>query len=304
HMAAASHFGKAGSAGPYGPPKVALTSQSDGAAWRFDPLEFTGGARVCDTFHCQFIAEIQKTDNPFVNHADLLVSLREPDTGKSLQAIRINNAKSGQVAEFALPRSALPAGAFEIVVSPAAGGYQVVCYPRGLGIVRGTSGFEWNYVKAFGLSLIGLTVFLALTILGSTLLTPNVSIFFATGVGVAGACMNFLREYLETRRAPSALSMPIGPMEGIHPFLTNLRSGVGALGESAEAVVLQTASELVETVTFGLVPDWSRFDGVDAVLNRVSVPPGAFGSSLIYAGIYCLACVILAAVIFSRRELK
>ncbi len=304
HMVAASDFGgKHSEAGADGG-KARLTSQGQSAFWRFDAVRFTGGERGGDLIHCQFIGEIQKSDNPFVNHPDLLVTLREPEGGRVLQQARINNVKSGRMAEFTLKRSTLPQGGFEITVSPAVPGYQVVCYPRGLGVITGTGGFEWNYLKTFGLSLIGLTVFLALTVAGSTLLTPNVSIFFATGAGMAGACMSFLREYVETRYTATSLTAPLVPGEGVHPFLGGLRTGAGAFGESAFATVLQAASDIIGTVTFGAVPDWSRFDSVNLLLNRVAVPARTFGPSLLYAGIYCAVCVVLGSVIFGRRELK
>jgi len=276
---------------------VALSSTSQRAVWRYKGLAFGGRALEGGAVHCVFQGEIAKADNEFVTHTDLMVYLLDAG-GAVVDEMRIANAKSGQVIEFTLPARYAAGGDFAIGVSPAVKGYKVFCYRRGLGVITSVTGFEWNYVKTFALAFIGLAVFAAVVVAGSTFLSQNVSIFFAMGVGIIGACMSFLREY--SRVNPEFVER----FEGRHIFLTHLRTGHDAFGESVTMTVTQTAGEILQTVVFGIVPDWGRFNGVDFALDRVNVPGPVFGDALLYAAIYCAACVVVGAFAFGRRELK
>jgi hypothetical protein len=299
---AAANFGAKG--GTAAGNHVELTSTAQKAVWEFKGLAFSGRALEGGMAHCRFVGEIVKADNEFVNHTDLLVSVVDPATGNAIAKERINNVKSGQTVEFTFSAEQLPKSDFEIAVSPAVDGYRVFCYRRGLGVITGISGFEWNYIKTFGLAFMGLAVFIALAVAGSTFLSANVSILFSVGMGSAGACMGFFKEYLQTIYGEVFGSTTLVGIEGRHVFFTHVPGGADALGQSISAIVTQTAVQIFNRIIFGLVPDWSKFNGVDYVLDKASIPASVFGRMLLYAGIYCAACIVVAAFAFGRRELK
>jgi len=281
-----------------------LASEAHRATWQFTGPRFSGRAPEGGEIHCRFVAEIAKADNEFVTHTDLLVSLVNPQTGGTLEQLRINNAKSGQVVEFAIPAQNIPTGDFSITVSPAINGYKVICHRNWLRVVTSISGFEWSYVKAFALAFIGLTIFVSLTVAGSTFLSANVSIFFSIGAGVMGACIGFFREYLQTIYATALGATALAGPEGRHVLFTHLRTGAEALGESVAVTITQTASQVFNNVIFNALPDWQRFNGADFIAGRRDIPAAEFGHSLIYAGIFCAVCIVVAAFAFGRRELK
>ena len=297
-------FGFQSGEGKPEPGYAILTSTAHRAIWQFRSPQFGGRALEGGKLHCRFVAEIAKADNEFVTHTDLLVFLTDPRTGNAVEQLRIINAKSGQIVEFAIPAQKMPKGDFSIAVSPAVNGYKVICHKNWLRVVTSIQGFEWSYVKAFALALLGLTVFVSLTVGGSTFLSANVSIFFSTGAGALGACVGFFREYLQTLYATALGETTLVGPDGRHVLLTHLRAGAEALGESVSITITQTASQVFNNVIFSALPDWQRFNGADFIVGRKDLPTAEFGHSLIYAGIYCAVCVLVAAFAFGRRELK
>lgn len=299
----AADFGTAATKTENAPRFVVLSSAAEQAVWRFRGISFSRSALAGGAMTCRCVAEIARSDNPFVTHADLIARLLEPD-GKMLEEVRIKNAQSGQTIEFTIPAEKISGGDFDIAISPAENGHKIACYPRGLVVLIGVSPFEWNYLKTFGLAFVGLTVFLSVAIAGSTFLSANVSIFFSTGVALAGGCIGFLREYMGALTTALQLSPAFTGVEGRHVYLTHLRGGWDAVGESVAAMFSQSMSHALDTITFGLVPDWGRFSGIDSLMQRMELTLSSEGNSLLYAAVYCVACLTAAAVIFGRRELK
>jgi Cu-processing system permease protein len=123
-----------------------------------------------------------------------------------------------------------------------------------------------GYLIAFGLIAMELVVIVAVATLFSSFTTPMLSSLFTVGVYVLGHLSRELRQ----------------------------------LGAQAEVGGMDTIS----AVLFELLPDLEAFNVTIAAVHQLPIPMGEVGWATVYGLGYAIAILILASIVFARRDFR
>ncbi len=153
--------------------------------------------------------------------------------------------------------------------------------------------FEWNLVKALLLLLLGLMVAAALAVMGSTVLSPMVSICFGFFVCFLGNIVVGMRSIAATLTHSGTALLDMYPQtyqlaaEGPPPWVVMVNQSVR---------YLLTGLSLV-------VPDFRKFYAADFLIEGINVHARFLGWAALYSALYTGGALVLAWLLFRRREM-
>jgi len=153
--------------------------------------------------------------------------------------------------------------------------------------------FEWNLTKALLPLLLGLTVAAALAVMGSTVLSPMVSICF-------GFFVCFLGNIVEGMRNMAATLSQAGT-----PLL-DMYAGMYQLTAEAPPPWVVMINQTVYYLLTGLslaVPDFRKFYAAHFLVDGLNVHGWFLGWAALYAALYAGGGLVLAWLLFRRREM-
>jgi len=153
--------------------------------------------------------------------------------------------------------------------------------------------FEVNLTKALVLLLLGLTVAAALAVMGSTVLSPMVSVCFGFFICFLGNIVAGMQTIAAT------LSQPGTALLDIYPTFTQLAP------ESAPVwvVVVNQAIRYLLTGLSIVVPDFRNFYAYPFLKQGHNVPTEFLGLALLYFVLYGGGALLLGCLLFRRREM-
>jgi len=153
--------------------------------------------------------------------------------------------------------------------------------------------FEWNLVKMLLALLLGLTVAAALAVMGSTVLSPMVSICFGFFVCFLGNIVEGMRSIAATLNQPGTALLDLTP-------------GMYRLTAEAAPTWVLVVNQTVRYLLTGLsmvVPDFGNFYATPYLKQGYSVPGEFLLSALLYFLVYAGGALVLAWLLFRRREM-
>ena len=165
--------------------------------------------------------------------------------------------------------------------------------PRDLRLRLRPISFEWNLAKAVLSLLMGLTVAAALAVMGSTMLSSLVSICFGFFLCFLGNVVEGLQGLAASVAQPAAVFFNLTP---------------GASLGLAEApptwmTVLGLVMRYLLTGVSLVVPDFRTFYASPYLLAGHSVPVSFLGSAALYLLLYGGGALVVAWLLFRRREM-
>lgn len=128
------------------------------------------------------------------------------------------------------------------------------------------TGMNWGVFVAVLLILVELMVVTAVAVLFSTFSTPTLSAMLTLGVWVIGRFSSDLVEFARRTEDP--------------------------------------ATKALVTVVHYVLPNLEKFDVKHLVVYNMAIEPAYIGSALLYGMLYIVFLIVLAAVIFERRDFK
>ncbi len=153
-------------------------------------------------------------------------------------------------------------------------------------------GYERNFAASL-LTTFGLCVMIvSLTLMGSTVVSGPVSIFLGLFFVLTGSLVEFVR---------GALRSVEQTIRSIHT-----REGLGHYHPDPSDLPLWVLeySQYLSRIAVDVLPDLSRFDTPEMVLQGVAIPGAHVLDLMGYAGIYSVTAFLLGWLFFSMRELK
>ena len=153
--------------------------------------------------------------------------------------------------------------------------------------------FEVNLTKALAPLLLGLTVAAALAVMGSTVLSPMVSVCFAFFVCFLGNIVAGMQSIAAT------LNQPGTALLDIYPNFTQLAP------ESTPVwvVMVNQAIRYLLTGLSVVVPDFRNFYAYPFLKQGHNVPTEFLGQALLYFALYGGGGLLLGCLLFRRREM-
>jgi ABC-type transport system involved in multi-copper enzyme maturation permease subunit len=153
--------------------------------------------------------------------------------------------------------------------------------------------FGFNLVKAMLPLLLGLTVAAALAVMGSTVLSSLVSVCFAFFICFLGNIVEGMRSIAATVGQPGS-----GLLE-LYPAMFQAPSEA----PPAWSVMMNQMVRYLLTGVSMVVPDFRNFYASPYLLQGTSVPLSALGEAALYFLIYGGVALVLACLLFRRREM-
>lgn len=153
--------------------------------------------------------------------------------------------------------------------------------------------FEWNLLKMLICLLMGLVVAASLAVMGSTVLSPLVSICFGFFVCFLGNIVEGMRSIAATLAQPGTALLDLTP-------------GLYRLTAEAPPTWVQVLNQVVRYLLTGLsmvVPDFRNFYANPFLLRGHSVPAGFIGWALLYFVLYSGVGLVAGWLLFRRREM-
>ena len=156
--------------------------------------------------------------------------------------------------------------------------------------------FEYNFAKAVIIIFFQIVLIIFIGVTGSTFLkTPAVSIFFILFVFLCGFLVEYLKDF-ET-------VINIGDFNSHGHELHDHESHEEEKEHTIFFTFLNNVLKNVFRILTYLIPNFSKFNMEQFILNRIDIPLGNFFSLFGYASIYFAACACLSAIIVKRRDI-
>ncbi|MBI2919860.1 MAG: ABC transporter permease [Planctomycetes bacterium] len=220
---------------------------------------------------------------------------REGQPPPPIMAKRTFTAKVGVTSEFLFPRSWIDrSGAIDFAVKRAQPGIGLTVRHGSLAVVSEPHNFEWNFAKGLASTFLLWTVVLALTLMGSTVLSAPVNLLFGIAVFVAGSMIGFLRESLPAveHQLVQAEQEEAAADDGHHHAKDPIPTPV------------LRVSQAISNAVIGVVPDLAEFDVSVPILQGRDVPVETVGRGLRTALLYAAGALLLGLAFFRMREFR
>jgi hypothetical protein len=153
--------------------------------------------------------------------------------------------------------------------------------------------FEWNLAKSCIALLMGLTLAAALAVMGSTVLSSMVSICFGFFVCFLGNIVEGLRGLAKSLNQPASLILNLTPGASL---------GVAEATPTWMTIVGEVIRSLLTGVSL-VVPDFRIFYASPYLIAGHSVPASFLGWATLYFFLYGGGALVVAWLLFRRREM-
>ncbi|MDQ7779372.1 MAG: hypothetical protein RDV41_06640, partial [Planctomycetota bacterium] len=174
-----------------------------------------------------------------------------------------------------------------IGVSPTDPAMQIETGPAGVFLWTAPGSFEWNFAKSVVLLFLQAVLLIVATVMGSTLLSAPVNMFFGFFVFVAGSLVAFLRTSISTVESTIAM--------------INARSADPCFQEELPVWMLQSSKQITEVI-IRIIPDLTRFDSASYIIKDLNIPFALITDGLAYGLVYTVAFVVLSWLFIRLRE--
>ncbi len=175
-------------------------------------------------------------------------------------------------------------------VSPTDPRAKIEADPASMFLWTAPGSFEWNFVKATGLLFLQIVLLAVAVVMGSTLLSAPVNIFFGFFFYVAGSLVAFLGTSIRTVESTIAMLAIHAPVDHCHQ-------------EELPIWALQASKEITRFV-IGIIPDLGRFDAASYIMKDLNVPLHLVGDGLAYGVGYVVIFLFLSWLFIRLREFK
>jgi hypothetical protein len=151
--------------------------------------------------------------------------------------------------------------------------------------------FEYTYLLALLLIFLQCAILSSLCLLGSTLLSPLVSLLFGVFMWFSGSVVRFVEQNISSLERAARFSETIlhshhhGPPPFITPWLAKF-------------------SLFVLHIVMVVFPDFSVFDATRNLVRQMALPPDHLSLALKTAAIYVLIPFALSCILLRIREFK
>jgi hypothetical protein len=177
-----------------------------------------------------------------------------------------------------------------VMVSPTDARAKIEASPASVFLWTAPGSFEWNFVKSIALLFLQVVLLIVAIVMGSTLLSAPVNIFFGFFAYVAGSLVTFLRTSIRTVESTIAMLESRGHIHRCHQ-------------EELPVWALQASKEITRFV-IGIIPDFGRFDSASYIMKDLNVPIRLIGDGLAYGLGYVVIFFFLSWLFIRLREFK
>jgi len=148
-------------------------------------------------------------------------------------------------------------------------------------------GFVFNYAKAIGITFLKFLLIVTIAVMASAYLSAPVSILAALVVFLCGHILDFLKDFslLIQRYDAHEHSLPAA-LEKPNILLVYID------------YLIKKPMEWLAVI----LPDFKRFDCLGFLLKGVNIPVETVGVALGYTVLYVGVCLVIASIIFKKRE--